>query len=434
MKLSSKTKLFGYEEQENNIVNDDYETNKELEEMLADNNNDSVAIKNNISNIVKVLDIYKETENKLNDTKMYNRDTKEVEENITEDIVNIVNENYIYTLGMLGIKRDELKYIDFSKEEFTPKQRIELSLEGILETIKQFFKKIINMLIVVGKKLKEWLIKITNLLNNEKSTLKKLKLKIHDMGNKEFKDFDNNIIEKLKNIFGVVLYVTDNKLNIQDITDYCRSDDINPFEQKLSSLYKFINVPKSAEDEGIKADKEKLMEEIRSISCKNKIHKGIIETVEEVDKSKCYYISKIKGKKIWYYGIKSDEDYTYGLPIKYLSCSITTWNEHPFQLEGITKYSDFNNYIKIIENNINNQNKYFNTILKLNSDALKLVKQYQNDILKDNEVNDGLKMAMKRNLSFLQSLGSQVAFDNCYQYGYLNKALIQVIKFSLKDT
>lgn len=433
MVLRSKTKFFSYEEQKNIIENDDYDTNKELEEMLVDNNNDSVAIENNISNIVKVLDMYKETENTLEDTKMYNRDTKEVEENITDDIVNIINENYIYTLGMLGINRDELKYIHFSKEEFTPKQRVELSLEGILETIKQFFKKILDILIAVGRKLKEWLIKITNILNNEKSTLKKLKLKIHDMGDNEVHEFKNDTIEKIKNIFGLVLYVKDNKLDIEEISDYFRSDNGNPFGLKMSSLYKFINVPKSAEDEGIKADKEKLMEEIRSISCKNEIHKGIIETVEEVDKCKCYYICKTKGKKIWYYGIKSDEDYTYGLPIKYLSCSITTWNEHPFQLVGITKYSDFNNYIKIIEDNINNQNKYFNSILKLNSDALKLVKQYQNYILKDDEVDDGLKMAMKRNLSFLQSLGSQVAFDSSYQYGYLNKALVQVIKLSLKE-
>ena len=429
MYLRSRTNFFKFskEEDEHN------DSELELEDFDNDILEESVGIENNITNICNVLDVLSQTENNLSNTQMYDRNTKEVDENITEDIVNIATEGYIYTLGMLGVKSHELKYVNFSKEEFTPKQRLELSLEGILDTLKTFFQKVIDLLIAMGKKIKQWVIKIGNFLSSGKSLSKKIKLQLHDIGNVKWTEFNQNNSTKIKKWLGPILLVTNNKINVQTITNYFSPSSGNPIMAKLNTLFKYINIPKADEDDGIKQEKMKVVEDIRSISCNNALHKALIEAVEANENGKCYFITNIKGVNISYYGIKSEEDRSHGLPIKYLKTKLSEVKDGNVKLEGVSTYKDFEKLLDTINANIENRNKKFNEVLKMNNEAIKLVKQYRDTIANKAETGDGLKEAMRRNLSFLQSMGSNLAFDYSYQYGNLNSNLLKVIKLAIEQ-
>lgn len=62
---------------------------------------------------------------------------------ITEEVVQEANNNFLLTLGRLGNGTDYLKSISLGQESYrTPRTNLQVTQEGIVESIKNFFKKI----------------------------------------------------------------------------------------------------------------------------------------------------------------------------------------------------------------------------------------------------------------------------------------------------
>lgn len=438
MHLPSKTTLFtpSLEEVENDLNTSNVDSDTQYQELESDASNmeqEVVTIENNINRLNNILEAQDAAIQQLDDAQLYNRSTHEVEENISEDTVAVVREHLIYSLGQLGYKYEDLKYINYSKEEYSAKQRVELSLEGFIDTIKDFFKKIIDIIVKVGKQLGIWITKFSNFMGNEKKAIDNINVFCHDNNGIKWNGFNEKNTGKIQRMLGAILLVTNGKLDYSQIIEYYTTNTGNPFARRLQEVYKLTNIPESSSDEQVSSQKQKLLEDIKKESSQNDIHKGLIELIEKQENVNCYYVSIIKGEDIKYYGSSKDQNYKYGLPISYNKCKITNRNSMSITLAGVNSYGDIPNVSKRLYEISRRHNEYFNTILKLNKDAMNLVKKLRDDILKENEIDQSIKIVLKRNLSFLQSLGTSLAFDASFQYGYLTKTLVNILQLAIKQ-
>lgn len=438
MHLPSKTTLFtpSLEEVENDLSMSNVDSDAQYQELESDASNmeqEVVAIENNINRLNNILEAQDAAIQQLDDAQLYNRSTQEVEENISEDTVAVVTEHLIYSLGQLGYKYEDLKYINYSKEDYSAKQRVELSLEGFIDTIKDFFKKIIDIIVRVGKQLGVWITKFVNFAVNERKTLDKINVFCHDNHGVKWNGFTDKNQTIIKNWLGSIILALNGKLDYNTIIDFYTKQVGNPFAKNIGNIYKLMSVPNSATDESAGNEKQKIMDEIRKESCSNRLHKDIIELIEKQENVSCYYVTFVKGKHIKYYGSSKDQNYKYALPVSYNKCVIAATKPLNVILPNINSYGDMSNFTSKLYQISRSHNEYFNTVLKLNATAIKYVKQLRADILKDNEVDDTIRMVLKRNLSFLQSLGTSLGFDASFQYGYLTRVLTKILVMATKQ-
>ena len=396
------------------------ELQNELESIQTSINQDVVASE-------EQLEVYEEVE-----SAMTNQDQMLLKDNITDDDVKLAQESYYFILGKSGMNKKEIGYFNMSTEsELTNRQKVLITREGLGDVLKAIFYKIMDILKAIWNKLKEWWVKFINWCTRKTSVLKDYKSWCQDNRSKTFAGFKPSNQEKIIPWFSTILDINKGGLDISMLCEYIGMNTGNPFNKHIAEVYQLCNLTVLNQD--TVAQTHKVIEKIRNTANTSVLHRRLLDHIQSEYRSiNVAYVYSVKKDKIKYYAGLSAQAET-GFAIGKFTHEHKS-NVNNVILNKVNKYGDFISIIDDLIKLSDNSNKYFDNILELNDKAFDLVKDIKVKIEKgNNNITSQHRDIIRRNLSFIKSLGTDLAFAATEQYTWCVSKLTNVIGLAIEQ-
>ena len=155
--MSKRNSFFSYED-------DSITSSEVLEETADQETREESAIENEIESEAATIEEEGEVIEALAEQADDNEELIENSpEQITEEIAQESSKQYLLALGRLGMGYNDLRYVKVGLESsLSPVQNLMINQEGVIETIKNFFKRIWDWIKNIGKKIKEFFARLFN--------------------------------------------------------------------------------------------------------------------------------------------------------------------------------------------------------------------------------------------------------------------------------
>lgn len=373
------------------------------------------------------LEVYEEVESAIAD-----QDQLLQQDDISDADTKLAQESFYFILGRSGLNKKEMSYFNISSEsELTNRQKVLITREGLGDVLKAIFYKIMEILKSIWNKLKEWWVKFVNWCTRKTSTLKEYKSWCQDNKSKTFAGFKPSNQEKIIPWFSTILDINKGGLDISMLCEYIAMNTGNPFNKHIAEVYQLCNLTVLNQD--TVAQTHKVIEKIKNTANTSVLHRKLLDHIQREYKDiNVAYVYSAKKDKIKYYAGLSAQAET-GFAIGKFTHEHKS-NVSSVILNRVNKYGDLISIIDDLIKLSDNSNKYFDDVLDLNDKAFELVKELKVKIEKsNNNITSQHKDIIRRNLSFIKSLGTDLAFAATDQYTWYVSKLTSVIGLAVEQ-
>lgn len=370
----------------------------ECAECQKDLEKDIVSLENNILAYEKLEKQHIKNEQALEEDK--NNEISQIQD---EDII-ISQETLLTTLRTLGYSSKDLKALTISSEARQDKYvGLAISNEGIIDSIKQIIKGIINLFISIGKKIKFYVTKFINWLTNRKGSLQKMMLFCHQNKDLELPILDSGVTSKISNFHSAYLETNNGVLDVTEVIKFYSEIGNDPFVVRVNDFLDIINQPADK----IQGAAEKLTNEIQRAAEGNSLHKKLIALANKSSKESPIYILGVNGNKLTSYNYANKEkDDKYKLGFSLTTYKLNSSGSYK-EIKGCKTLGDLGDVIKEILVAVDTAGSFGQQIERANSNAIKAVETFSKK-LKDGSIADSIQReVINHTLKIVKDMGSR---------------------------
>lgn len=420
----SRSWLFSFEDgdviQDNGLKADDLVNAQndvaEFKESEVELEKDIVTVENNIVAFNRLVE-----QKEKNDELLQEND----ETGIVDEDVLISQETFLITLATLGVTKKDIHALRISRESSLDNYtKLAISQEGIIDSIKQILKGIIDLFISIGKKIKEYVKRFVNWLFNKKGSIQKMIAFCQKYPDNDMATLESKGQAKLSELHSTYLLASNGILDPHQIMEFYSDIRHDPFINKVDEFIKVLQEPSDKIEEA----SNQLVASITKDADSNSLHKTILDITEKNSKEKPIYIIGVNGNKITMYGYQEGKKDTHKLGFSLITTKLTQSGTFK-EIKGCKKLGDLVKPMNELLKNIDNANSFSQQITRANETAVKSIQQVQKR-LDNNTLTDKVQgEIIKSGLQIVKDIGSKSLVAMVANYATNNSNLSKTFEY-----
>ena len=366
--------------------------------------------------------------NRLIEQKEKNDELLENDDNggIVDDDIAISQETFLLTLATLGVNRKDISALRISHESHLDNYtKLAISNEGIVDSLKQILKGIINLFVSIGKKLKEYITRFLNWLFNKKAVLQKMIAFCRKYQDNDPAVLDSKGLDRLSEMHSTYLLASNGILDPIAIMEFYSDTKHDPFITKVEDFVKVLQEP----SDKIEDAAAKLVGSIRQDAEANAYHKQLIQIVEKNSNEKPLFILGVDGEKVTLYGAQADANKDkHKLGFSLISTRLTAKGNFK-EIKSCKELGDFVKPMKELLKNIDSASSFGQQITRANDTAVKAIKQAESRLSKESNFTDKVQaQIVQAGLKIVKDVGSRSLVTLVSNYATNNSNLTKTFQ------